>query len=37
VGDHNNPILKPEAAEIVKRFGEISRRGIGFPDPNNQC
>ena len=37
VGDHTNPILTPEAAETVKRFGEISRRGIGFPDPNNQC
>ena len=25
VGDYNNPILKPHAAEIVKKFGEISR------------
>src|SRR5215831_1211972 len=24
VGDYTNPILKPEAAEIVKKFGEIS-------------
>jgi len=37
VGDTTNPILTPETAQIVKRFGEISRSGIGFPDPNNQC
>jgi len=36
-GDYTNPILTPSAAQIVKRFGEISRSGIGFPDPNNQC
>src|SRR5262252_4882801 len=23
VGDYTNPILKPEAAEVVKKFGEI--------------
>ena len=37
VGDDTNPILTPEAASAVKRFGEQSRRGIGVPDPNNQC
>src|SRR5256885_7604620 len=37
VGDITNPILTPRTAQIVKRFGEISRSGIGFPDPNNQC
>lgn len=37
VGDVRNPILTPRAAEIVTRFGEISRSGVGFPDPNNQC
>jgi hypothetical protein len=37
VGDTTNPILTPQTAQIVKRFGEMSRRGIGFPDPNNQC
>jgi hypothetical protein len=37
VGDTTNPILTPTTAQIVKRFGEISRSGIGFPDPNNQC
>jgi hypothetical protein len=37
VGDYKNPILKPEAAERVKRLGEISQRGNAFPDPSNQC
>jgi hypothetical protein len=37
VGDYTNPILKPEAAAIVKRHGEISRAGIGYPTPRNQC
>jgi len=37
VGDYNNPILKPEAAAVVKRFGEISLAGRVFPSPANQC
>jgi len=37
VGDYSNPILKPEAAEVVKRMGEISISGKAFPDPDNQC
>src|ERR1700733_1752266 len=37
VGDYTNPILKPEAAEVVKRFGEISLSGKVFPDPDNMC
>jgi len=37
VGDYTNPILKPHAAEIVKRHGEISLAGIGYPTPSNQC
>jgi len=37
VGDYASPILKPRAAEIVKRMGEISRAGQAFPDPSNQC
>ena len=37
VGDYRNPILKPEAAEIVKKHGEISLYGIGYPTPRNQC
>ena len=31
VGDYTNPILKPEAAEVVKRFGEFSLSGEVFP------
>jgi hypothetical protein len=37
VGDYTNPILQPWAAEVVKRFGEISLAGVGFPSPRNQC
>jgi hypothetical protein len=37
VGDYTNPILKPAAAEHVKRQGEISITGVPFPDPSNQC
>ena len=37
MGDHTNPILKPHAAERVRRLGEISRTGRPFPDPSNQC
>jgi len=37
VGDYHNPILKPAAAEVVKRHGEISLAGIGYPTPSNQC
>jgi hypothetical protein len=37
VGDFTNPILKPQAAAIVKKFGEQSQSGITFPSPANQC
>jgi len=37
VGDYTNPILKPEAAEIVRKLGEISLSGRAFPSPFNQC
>jgi hypothetical protein len=37
VGDYANPILKPEAADVVKRHGEISLQGIAYPTPSNQC
>jgi hypothetical protein len=37
VGDYSNPILKPHAAEIVMKHGEMSRAGIGYPTPSNQC
>ena len=37
VGDYTNPILKPEAAEIVKQHGLISLTGVPYPTPSNQC
>ena len=37
VGDHTSPILKPNAAEIVRELGGILRTGLVFPDPDNQC
>jgi len=37
VGDFRNPILKPEAAEIIKKKGEISKSGQAYPDASNQC
>jgi hypothetical protein len=37
VGDYHNPILKPETAAVVKKFGELSLAGITFPSPANQC
>jgi len=37
VGDYNNPILKPAAAEQIKRLGKIELSGTAFPDPENQC
>jgi hypothetical protein len=37
VGDYNNPILKPEAAAILKRRGEVSISGKIFPDPDAMC
>lgn len=37
VGDYKNPILKPETAETVKKFGEMSMSHYGYPTPRNQC
>jgi len=37
VGDYNDPMLKPWAAEIIKRNGEIARTGDAFPTAHNQC
>jgi hypothetical protein len=37
VGDYTNPILQPWAAEVVKKFGEMSLAGITYPNPSNQC
>ncbi len=37
VGDYKNPILKPEAAATVKRYGDLSLAGKGYTTPSNQC
>jgi hypothetical protein len=37
VGDYKNPILKPEAAEMVRKLGEQSKAHFGFHNPRNQC
>ncbi len=37
VGDCTNPILMPHAADAVKKHGEISLAGEGYPTPSNQC
>jgi len=37
VGDYTNSILKPQAAEAVRKFGEIELNGVNFPTPRNQC
>jgi hypothetical protein len=37
VGDYTDPILKPQAAEVMKKHGEISLAGVTYPTPANQC
>src|SRR5215470_17036696 len=37
VGDYKNPILKPQAAETVRKMGEQSSAHFGFHNPRNQC
>jgi hypothetical protein len=37
VGDFTNPILKPDAAEVVKQHGQIAKKKIPYPTPANQC
>lgn len=37
VGDFASPMLTPQAAEVLKRRGEIQLSGKDFPDPRNQC
>jgi hypothetical protein len=37
VGDYTNPILNPQAAEVVKKHGDLSLSGVGYPTPSNQC
>jgi hypothetical protein len=37
VGDYTNPILKPEAAEVVKKHGDTALAGKVVADPDNMC
>jgi hypothetical protein len=37
VGDYTNPILNREAADVVKKHGDLSLSGVGYPTPSNQC
>lgn len=37
VGDYADPLLKPEAAETLRKRGEISLMNEAFPQPSNQC
>jgi hypothetical protein len=37
VGDFTNPILKPQAAEIVEKHDEIELSGVPTATPRNQC
>jgi hypothetical protein len=37
VGDYTNPILKPAAAEVVRRTAEKELSGAAIPNPHNQC
>jgi hypothetical protein len=36
-GNYTDPILKPEAAEVVKKRGDILRSGRLYPTVSNQC
>lgn len=37
VGDYTSPILRREAADVVRKRGEIELSGIASPNPHNQC
>jgi hypothetical protein len=37
LGDHTSPILKPAAAEAVKKFGDLASAGTVMPDLHNTC
>src|SRR5215831_3066709 len=36
-GDHTSPILRPEAAEAVRKFGELAANGTVTTDLHNTC
>jgi hypothetical protein len=37
VADYTNPILKPHAAEVVRKHGEMELSGVNSPTTSNQC
>lgn len=37
VGDYTSPILRPAAADAVKKHGEMELKGLTAPNPSNQC
>jgi len=37
VGDYLHPLIRPEAAAVLKKRGEFSMTGQSIPDPHNQC
>jgi hypothetical protein len=37
IGDYTNPILQPQAAEVVKRSADRELSGVAIPNPHNQC
>src|SRR5438445_5123829 len=37
VGDYHNPILKPEAAAVVKQKGDLAIAGKNPPNASDQC
>jgi hypothetical protein len=37
IGDYDNPILRPQAADVVKKHGEAELSGVSYPTPRNQC
>ncbi len=37
VGDYGSPILKPQAADAVRKHGELELKGLVAPNPSNQC
>jgi hypothetical protein len=37
VGDYTNPILKPQAADIVKKYGEIELSGLPNATARSEC
>src|SRR6516162_5940130 len=37
VGDYMHPLMREQAAAVLKKRGEFSMTGQSIPDPHNQC